>query len=323
MRRLSLTGFIAGFIFALASTQPAAADYQKAVALYYQGQYDKAIQELKPDLDRNPSWETGHRILGLCYLGLKNNALAVSELARAVELKSTSFATYMGLGRAYFNMQKYDSCISALNQGEPFAAKEKEPDKEKALLCKVRGSAYFQLGKFDEAANDLTSAIRVNQSDWTDFYRLGVSYLKLNRIDEAIQTLEKALSMKSGDAKTTGLLADAYLQKGNSALSGKQYAAAMQYLLKAKDYDPKNGYVYYNLAEAYLFQKKYPDAEKALTQAADLMPQNVQVFWRTGLVYEKQKKWPQALTAYQKAEQIKSSKEIKDAIARVKEDMKK
>ena len=51
----------------------------------------------------------------------------------------------------------------------------------------------------------------------------------------------------------------------------------MQALLKAKDYDPKNGYIYYNLAEAYLFQKKYPEAEKALTQAADLMPQNVEV----------------------------------------------
>ena len=53
------------------------------------------------------------------------------------------------------------------------------------------------------------------------------------------------------------------------------------------------------------------------------MPQNVQVFGRTGFVYEKQKKWPQALSAYQKADQIKSSKDIKDAIARVKENMKK
>ena len=42
-----------------------------------------------------------------------------------------------------------------------------------------------------------------------------------------------------------------------------------------------------------------------------------------GLIYEKQKKWPQALNAYQKAEQMKPSKEIKDAIARVKENMKK
>jgi tetratricopeptide (TPR) repeat protein len=179
------------------------------------------------------------------------------------------------------------------------------------------------MGKYDEAADDLTNAIRVNPSDWSDFFRLGFSLMMLKRVDDATQALEKALSMKPGDIKTIGLLADAYLQKGSAALSGKQYAAALQYLLKAKDYDPKNGYIHYNLAEAYLFQKKYAEAEKSLSQAADLMPQNMQVFWRMGFVFEKQKKWPQALNAYQKAEQIKASKETKDAIARVKENMKK
>ena len=323
MRRLSFTGFFICFFLALVCVQPAAADYKQAVAFYNQGQYDKAIQELKPDLDRNPDWETGHRILGLCYIKLKNNALAISALSRAVQLKSTSFSTYLGLGQAYFSMQKYDNCISALNQGEQFVAKEREPEKEKANLYKFRGSAYFQIGKYNEAASDLTNAIRVNQSDWSDFFKLGFSYMKLNHIDDAAQALEKALSMKPGDSKTIGLLADAYLQKGSAALAGKQYAAALQYLLKAKDYDPKDGYIYYNLAEAYLFQKKYPEAEKAFSQAADLMPQNVQVIGRMGYVYEKQKKWSQALSAYQKAEQIKSSKDIKDAIARVKENMKK
>ncbi len=53
------------------------------------------------------------------------------------------------------------------------------------------------------------------------------------------------------------------------------------------------------------------------------MPKNVQVIGRMGFVYEKQKKWPQALNAYKKAEEIKSSKEIKQAIARVNENMKK
>jgi tetratricopeptide (TPR) repeat protein len=323
MRRRSFTGFFICFCLALVYVQPAAADYKQAVAFYNQGQYDKAIQELKPDLDRNPDWETGHRILGLCYLKLKNNALAISALSRAVQLKSTSFSTYLGLGQAYFSMQKYDNCISALNQGEQFVAKEKEPEKEKAKLCKFRGSASFQIGKYDEAASDLTDAIRVNQSDWSDFFKLGFSYMKLNRMDDATPALEKALAMKPGDSKTIGLLADAYLKKGSAALTGKQYAAALQYLLKAKDYDPRDGYIYYNLAEAYLFQKKYPEAEKAFSQAADLMPQNAQVIGRMGFVFEKQKKWPQALNAYKKAEEIKSSKEIKQAIARVNENMKK
>lgn len=307
---------------AVVHVQPAQADYKQAVALYNQGQYGKAIQELKPDLDANPDWEFGHRLLGLCYLGLKNNALAVSSLSRAAQLKSPVFSTYYGLGQAYFNMQKYDNCITALNQAEPLAAREKDPEKERAKLFKLRGSAYYRMNRFSEASDDLTSALRVSQSDWADFYMLGISYFNLSRTDEAIQTLEKALSMKPGQTAITEVLAKAWFKKGIAALSGKQYSTAIQALMKATDYNPANGYAYYNLAEAYLFEKKYAEAEKALNQAAELMPKSPDVYGRLGLVYEKQKKWDPALSAYKKADELNPTKWVKEAIARVTENKK-
>jgi len=321
MRRLSYPVLAGLALVALVCIPPARADYKQAVAYYNQGQFDKAIQELKSDLDRNPDWEFGHRLLGLCYLGLKNNALAYNSLTRAVQLKSTAFSTYYGLGQALFNMQRYSNCVDALNQGEALAAKERDPAKERAKLHKLRGAAYYRLQRFSEAAGDLTSALRVNASDWADYSMLGICYFNLDRVDEAIQTLEKALSMKPGHGPTSEVLGKAYFKRGIAALSGKQYAATIQAMTRAQEYAPKNGYIYYNLAEAYLFQKKYPEAEKALGQAASLLPRNMEVFWRMGLVYEKQKKWPMALSAYQKAEAIKPSKEIKDAVARVRGNM--
>jgi tetratricopeptide (TPR) repeat protein len=132
---------------ALALACPALkADYKQAVAFYMQGRYDKAIQEIKPDLDQNPDWEFGHRLAGLSYLKLKNNALAIASLSRAMALKSKSFSTYLGLGQAYFNMQRYENCVETLNQGEPLAAAEKESD---AVMspgdndrCGPRGQAH-------------------------------------------------------------------------------------------------------------------------------------------------------------------------------------
>jgi tetratricopeptide (TPR) repeat protein len=314
---------LSAFILAAAlSVRTAHSDYKQAVAYYNQRQYDKAIQELKKDLDSNPDWEFGHRLLGLCYLGLRNNALAVSSLSRAAQLKSPAFATYYALGQAYFNMQKYDNCIAALNQAEPLAAKEKDPEKEALRLLRLRGAAHFELQRYGDAVEDLTRVLRQNPSDWTDHYRLGISYFKLNRTEEAVQTLEKALSMKPEQSDIRDVLAKAYLKKGGAALSGKQYAAAVQSLLKAKEYDPQNGYVDFNLGEAYLFEKKYPEAEKALNQAAQSMPGNAEVYGRLGLVYEKQKKWDLALKAYKKAGELSSAKWITDAIARVKENSK-
>jgi len=295
--------------------QNAPADYKQAVAYYRQQRYEKAIQELKPDLDLNPDWEFGHRLMGLCYLSLKNNALAISSLTRAVQLKSKEFSTYQGLGQAYFNMQKFDNCVQILGQGEQFA--KEAADRYK--LHHLRGSAYYRFEKFNDAANDLTAAIKIQSGDWTDFSQLGIAYYNLNRYDEAIQALLKALAMRPGQNATSEFLGKSYFKKGVAALAAKQYDQAIEMLRKARESNPKDGFVYYNMAEAHLFQKNYAEAEKALNQALDLMPRSAEVFQRMGLVYEKQKKWELSLNAYQKANELKSTPGLKEAIERVQE----
>jgi len=305
----------------LLSARSGLSDYKQAVVYYNQGHYDKAIQELKPDLDQNPDWESGHRLVGLCYLNLQNNALAISSLTRAVQLKSTAFSTYLGLGQAYFNMQKFDNCVQALNSGEQFASGKdpKEQESNQYKLHHLRGSAYFRLDKFNDAANDLTAALRINQGLWSDFGELGVAYYNLNRYDEAIQALGKALAMKPGQKPATDFLGKAYFKKGIGELSAKQYAQAIDSLQKAAEYAPRDGYVHYNLAEAYLFRKNYAESERALNKALEIMPQNAEVYSRLGLVYEKQKKWDPSLKAYQKAEELSPSAGTKEAIKRVNE----
>jgi tetratricopeptide (TPR) repeat protein len=258
------------------------ADYKQAVTLYNQGQFDRAIQELKPDLDKNPDWEFGHRLVGLSYLGLKNNALAVSSLSRAAQLKSTSFSTYQGLAQAYFN----------------------------------------RMEKYSEAASELTNAIRIKGTDWTAFSQLGIANYQLNRYDDAIQALQKALTLKPGHTATTEFVAKAYFKQGVSALSAKQYDRAIEFLRKARESNPKDGFIYYNLGEAYLFKNNTAEAEKTLSQALELMPRSAEVFQRMGLVYEKQKKWDLALNAYKKANELKASPALKESIDRVTENKK-
>jgi superkiller protein 3 len=250
-------------------------------------------------------------------LNLKNNALAISSLTRAVQLKSTALSTYLGLGQAYFNMQRYENSVQALNQGEPLAAKENE--REKYKLHHLRGSALYELGRYQDAVNDLTAAIRISPADWTDFSQLGIAHYNLNRYDDAIQTLVKALALRPGHAATAEYLGKSYFKKGVAALSAKQYEAAIENLRKARDYTPKDGFVYYNLAEAYLFQNNLGEAEKALNQALELMPRSAEVFQRLGLIYEKQKKWDLSINAYQKASELNPSTGLKEAIARVTE----
>jgi tetratricopeptide (TPR) repeat protein len=296
----------------------ARADYKQAFAYYQQQRYDKAIQELKPDLDQNPDWEFGHRLAGLSYLGLKNYALAVSSLSRAVQLKSTTASVYLGLGQAYFNMKRYDNAMQSLSQGEAFI---KSAD-DRYKLNFLRASAHYSLNQFSEAANDFSAALREKggaSGDWILYSQLGISYFNLKKYDEAIQTLQKALALKPGQSATSEFLGKAYLKKGTAHLQAKQYDQAVDTLRKARDAGPKDGFVFYNLGEAYLFQKNYAEAERAYNQALELLPRSGEVFSRLGLVYEKQKKWDLSLSAYQKANELNSNQVLKDAIARVTE----
>ena len=318
MKNVRVSVWVAVAVCVLFAASPARADYIKALQYYKQGQFDKALQELKPDLDKSPDWEPGHRLAGFCYLNLKNNALAISEFARAVQLKSKEFATYRGLALAYLNSDKPDNCIQSLQQGEQFANK---PD-DLYELHHVRGAAHFLQQKYDQVIDDLTAAIRIKATDWGDYYRLGVSYYNLNRYDEALQALLKALSIKPSDSLTTGYLGKIYLKQGASALSSKQYSQALDLLAKAGTYTPNDGYVHYNTGEAYLFLNKYSEAEKAYTQALSLLSNNADVLQRLGLVYERQKKWDQALNAYQKAYELTSLPSLKDDITRMKDQIK-
>jgi len=304
----------AGALFFMRA-QPLRADYKQAVIYYNQKLFDKAIQELKPDLEVNADWEFGHRLMGLCYLNLRNNALAISSLTRAVQLKSTTYSTYQGLGQAYFNIKRYDNVVQILNQGEQFA----KDNQTKYMLYHLRGSAYYSLEKFEEAAGDLTAAIRISSEDWATYSQLGIALYNLNRTDEAIQALLRALALKPGHSTTVEFVAKCYFKKGLSALSTKDYDQAVELFRKAAEFNPKDGYTYYNLAEAYLFKKNLNEAEKVLNKALELMPRSAEVFQRLGLVYERQKKWDLSLSAYSKAYELNPTPGLKEAMDRVEE----
>jgi tetratricopeptide (TPR) repeat protein len=166
---------------------------------------------------------------------------------------------------------------------------------------------------------DLTAAIRISGADWTDYSQLGIAYYNLNRHDDAIQALLKAFALKPGHGVTAEYLAKTYFKKGIAALSAKQYGEAVDLFHKARDYNTRDGYIYYNMAEAHLFQKNYAEAERALTQALELMPRSAEVYQRLGLIYEKQKKWDLSLNAYQKANELNPSPGLTEALARVTE----
>jgi Tfp pilus assembly protein PilF len=79
--------------------------------------------------------------------------------------------------------------------------------------------------------------------------------------------------------------ADVYYGQGTTELVNKNYAQALNYLVKAKELDPNNSGIRNNLGMAYYFRDQVALAEKELKEAVALDPKNSDAHLNLGSLY--------------------------------------
>ena len=89
-----------------------------------------------------------------------------------------------------------------------------------------RGVAYIDLGRYQEAIEDLSQAIRISPAYAEAHYNRGVAYGKLGRWQEAIESYKQAVRIKPDDALAYGNLGAAYgcLGRGQDAIESCKQA---------------------------------------------------------------------------------------------------
>ncbi|VVS90930.1 VWA domain-containing protein [Desulfoluna spongiiphila] len=154
-------------------------------------------------------WFLGAAILCLvAYLGLgdarKNGAalmialcLVMPRPARALDLASP-----LEKGVTAFDAGDYESALTHFIEGQ--LSDPDNPDIDFNI-----GTAYYRLGKFDEAAQSFERAARSEASSLKNkaLYNLGNSRFKKGEVEKAIDTWENLLKASPEDRKTTENLA--------------------------------------------------------------------------------------------------------------------
>ena len=187
-------------------------------------------------------------------------AEAVKTCDEAVRIGREHFLDYVLVaralarkGNALVKLQDYEAAVDAyrssmtenrdrkvaeaLHNAEVALKKKREQEylsPEKSLEAKQRGNDAFKGGRFPEAIECYSEAIKRNPTDPLLFTNRAAAYLKLLEAPLAVRDCEKALELDPRNLK-------AYLRKGTAEHQLKQYYKALETFQKGLEF-AENGY---------------------------------------------------------------------------------
>lgn len=323
-RYLRVAGSALVLVITLSSV--ALADFTKGMSLFQQGRFREALVEFQGVVAEYPDYADGYKLIGLCYLQLKEYDKAIEPLKKTLELKQKEQkedpAAERALGRAFYYQQDFKNALPLLrNASDKFAASAKTEAEKRGVATDYYylGITQYRLDDFDESLKALQKAADLDPADpsavefMCDLYLVKAQNTKNDMYYlDAIRTGEQLVKIRDNAASAQRL--------GAAYVGAKQYDKAVPFLKKAAEANDKNGAIWYNYGLSLSRTQKWTEAIPALSKAGDLLPASAAVFAELGFVYESTKKYTEALAAYEKAYAATGSADtnIKAAIDRVK-----
>lgn len=307
------------FVFAVAALVipqvHAQGDFQRAVSLYKQKQYREAAAEFSKLVEEDPLYETGYRVLGDCYLKLKEYAAASDAFEKAAELDPENFVSAQGLAMARYNLKDYEGAIEALSSADSLA---KAPPQE-YQLHRIRGSSFYQTGRFQDAVRELSAANNIQRGDFSNILQLGISHFRLNNLEPARTFLEQALSIRPDSGEARDFMGMVDFSLGAEALKSGEYTEAARLFNDSVTLNPDDSEAWFNLGLAYLFTDNLMKAEEAFLKVVSIRPDQWQPYDRLGYIFETTGRYEASLENYEKALQLNNDPKLEESVDRVRE----
>jgi lipoprotein NlpI len=121
----------------------------------FNGDYDKAIQDLDEAIRRNPNDAEVHDNRGIAHVAKGEYDQAIQDFDQAIRLKPDGDAAYGGLASAYANQGEYGRAIQAYDQ-----AVRLNPNSAYNSLW--RAKVLFELARFNEAVDALEALVNAH-----------------------------------------------------------------------------------------------------------------------------------------------------------------
>lgn len=166
-------------------------------------------------------------------------------------------STFVSNGRNFHSQKKYDEAINEYNKCLNYKS-------DHIYAQYKRGIAYYEIGNYEDAVNDILCYVKTNPSNHEPYYWLGVAQFKNGSSEKAIKYLTKSYAMGSFDA----LVARAHVRKYAGDIDGSigDYTSIIM--------ERKSSMDYYNRSNLYIKKGFYSWAVNDLEESIKLDRKN-------------------------------------------------
>jgi len=312
---------------------PVMAGWDEGVAAFTSKNYQAAAAEFKELVEQTPDGYQSHYMLGLSLQQLGRKEEALHHLRKAYDLNPNDLNTKLSLGRAYYNLRRYNDVSSLLGSVDPSSLSSAQ----KAAFYQMRGKARLETGQ--SGLSDFKQLALLKPKDAEMQYLYGSHALKAGQTDAGVAALRKAADLAPKDTEKTRAYVNALIKKGrmtrdksakktaymqatnvaktlvgqapnyknlmlkvSAEIGAGLYGEAIKTGEQALSKKSTDWLAHYYVGQAYASARKYTEAVGPLEQAKSLAKDSgdIKLIWRQlGYTYEKQKKYTQSIEAYE------------------------
>jgi len=160
------------------------------------------------------------------------------------------------------------------------------------------GLSCYAKGQLAEAAEIFQNVLKVNPSDTSTHFMMGLVYEKQQKADMAIKEYQETVRLDP-------TYFDAHRQLGALYAQGGDLDRGVTELQEARRLNPNNKEVRNLLGGLYIWKQKFEEAEAEIQKALTLDPNFADAHFNMGLLYSKKKALGSALNEFQTALRIK------------------
>ncbi len=288
--------------------QCASTEITSAKLYIQQKNYDKAIEVLQKEVQKNPKSDQGYYLLGYVYyekgefenmLNSFDQSLAISKVYEKEirNKKKSAWVNVFNRGVAFFQraikVENADSANVLFDKSvtDFKAATIIQPDSVDAY--KNLAFAFMSKGDNQAAISPLQKLIALEISK--DGYKylgeiyfvMGTNLKNEGKQSEAKEYFDKSIEVLSEGRKLFPGDAEILLYLSNSYIAAERISEAMEQFKAGVETQPENKYYRYNYGVLLLGAEKFEEAESQFKKAIELDPEYANAIYNLGVTYLK------------------------------------